>query len=56
MICIEECDKVIETKLDARKIEQNYIDNFNATLNSLRAYTSKEQKKERQKITNKKWR
>jgi len=56
MICIEECDKVIQTKLDARKIEQKHIDNLNATLNSQRAYTSEEEKKDRNKITNKIWR
>ena len=56
MICIEECDKVIETKLDARKIEQNYIDELNSTLNSQRAYRSEEQRIEDNKITNKKWR
>lgn len=56
MICIEECDKVIETKLDARKIEQNYIDELNATLNSQRAYRSEEQRIEDNKITCKKWR
>ena len=50
MVCIEECDESIKTKKDARDKEQDWINKINSQLNSIRAFKTKQDKSDDNKI------
>tara|TARA_Y100000768_G_scaffold388561_1_gene385232 strand:+ start:453 stop:1220 length:768 start_codon:yes stop_codon:yes gene_type:complete len=50
MVPIEFCDESITTKRQAEQKEEEWRLKFNTTLNSRKAYTSEEEKKDRKKI------
>ena len=56
MVPIEFCDESITTKRQAEQKEEEWRLKLNTTLNSQKAYTSVEEKKDRLNTTNKIWR